>query len=94
MARPRPDFPAAEAIRTLADGEGRLALRVTPGARSEAVELADGKVQIKVRAKPTDGAANEAVIRILAKALGTPPSTIELLRGATSREKLVRIVFR
>ncbi|RJX65523.1 DUF167 domain-containing protein [Tsuneonella suprasediminis] len=91
MARPKADYPDPAAIRALADGEGRLALRVTPGARSEGIELGDGKLQVKVRAKPTDGAANDAVIRMLAKALGTPPSGIELLRGATSREKLVRI---
>jgi hypothetical protein len=35
MARPKADLPAVEAIRALLDEEGRLALRVTPGARSE-----------------------------------------------------------
>jgi len=91
MAKPKPDFPAAAAIRALADEQGRLALRVTPGARVEAVEIAAGKLTIKVRAKPTDGEANEAVLAMLAKALGVPGSRLTLLRGATSREKLVGI---
>lgn len=91
MAKPKPDLPPAGAIRALADGEGRLALRVTPGARSEGIELADGRVQVKVRARPQDGAANDAVLALLAKALGIASSRIELLRGATSREKLVRL---
>ncbi len=91
MAKPKPDLPPAGAIRALADGEGRLALRVTPGARSEGIELADGRLQVKVRARPQDGAANDAVLALLAKALGIGPSRIELLRGATSREKLVRL---
>jgi uncharacterized protein YggU (UPF0235/DUF167 family) len=75
----------------LLDDEGRLAVRVSPGARSEELAIKDGQVQAKVRAKPQDGAANTAVIALLAKALGTAPSRIELLRGATSREKLFRV---
>ncbi len=91
MARPKPDFPPVEAIRALADGEGRLTLRVTPGARVESVELGDRLVQIKVRAKPEGGKANDAVIDLLAQALGVAPSRLELLRGATGRDKQVRI---
>ena len=91
MARPKADYPPAMAIRALADAQGRLALRVSPGARSEGVVIADGQVQVKVRAKPQDGAANEAVLEMLAAALGTAPSRLSLLRGATSREKLVSI---
>lgn len=91
MARPKSDFPAAEAISALADNAGRLAIRVTPGARSEAISIDGNKVSVKVRAKPQDGAANDAVIRLLSKALNMAPSQITMLRGATSREKLVRI---
>lgn len=91
MARPKPDLPPAAALRALADGEGRLAVRVTPGARVEGVSVEGGAVQVKVRAKPQDGAANEAVLAMLAKALGVGASRLELLRGATSREKLVRL---
>lgn len=91
MARPRADFPPAEAIRALADGEGRLAVRVTPGARSEGIDIADGRVVIKVRAKPKDGEANSAVLATLAAALGIAPSHVKMLRGATSRDKLVQL---
>ncbi len=91
MARPRPHFPAAEAIRGLADGEGRLALRVTPGARVEALDIEQGRLVVKVRAKPEDGKANEAVLGLLADALGIATSRLRLLRGATSREKLIQL---
>ena len=91
MARPKADLPAAEAIRALADAEGRLALRVTPGARVPGTALADGRVEVKVRAKPQDGAANDAVLALLAQALGCAPSHVILLRGATSRDKLVQL---
>jgi uncharacterized protein len=91
MARPKPDFPAAAAIRALADADGQLPLRVTPGARSESVQLVAGVVQIKVRAKPEDGKANERVLELLAQALGIATSRLQMLRGATGRNKLVQI---
>ena len=91
MARPKADLPDPAALRALIDSEGRLAVRVTPGARVEALAVEDGRVIAKVRAKPQDGAANAAVIALLAQALGCAPSRITLSRGATSREKLVRV---
>jgi len=91
MARPRTEFPPAEAIRALADDQGRLALRVTPGARSEGMEIADSRLLVKVRVKPEDGKANEAVLRLLAEALGVATSRLRMLRGATGRDKLVGI---
>jgi uncharacterized protein YggU (UPF0235/DUF167 family) len=90
MAR-RTELPTPEAIRALADADGRLAVRVTPGARSEALEIVAGRLQAKVRAKPEDGKANVAVIALVAAGLGIAPSRLSLLRGATSREKVLRI---
>jgi uncharacterized protein YggU (UPF0235/DUF167 family) len=91
MARPKADLPTADAVRALVDGEGRLAVRVTPGARTESLAVEDGRLLAKVRAKPQDGAANAAVLALVAAALGIAGSKVELLRGATSREKLLRI---
>jgi uncharacterized protein YggU (UPF0235/DUF167 family) len=91
MARPKAEHPPAASLRALADGEGRLAVRVTPGARSEGIEIADGRVHVKVRTKPEDGKATVAVATLLAEALSVSASQIRLLRGATSREKLFRI---
>lgn len=91
MARPKTDLPAAEAVRALVDAQGRLVLRVTPGARSEGLEIANGRLLARVRAKPEDGKANAAVIDLVATALGVAPSRLALLRGATSREKLLQV---
>lgn len=91
LARPKADLPPAEAILALVDAEGRLAVRASPGARTEALTIEGGRVQAKVRAKPQDGAANDAVLKLLAQALDLAPSRLELLRGASSRDKLVRI---
>lgn len=91
MARRRADLPDAAALRACIDGERRLAVRVTPGAREQSVALVEGAVQIKVRAPADKGAANEAVVALLAEALDCPPSRLSLLRGATSRQKLFRV---
>ena len=91
MAKPPTEFPSASAIRALANPAGRLALRVTPGARSQSVELGEGVVLIKVRAKPAAGDANAAVLALLAQALGTATSRLHLLRGATGRDKLMQL---
>lgn len=92
VARPKADLPPPAALLALADGEGRLALRVTPGARSESIEPGADRLLIKVRAKAEDGKANAAVLALLAGALGIAPSRLRLLRGATGRDKLVQIL--
>jgi uncharacterized protein len=84
-------LPQPDAIRALADEEGRLAVRVTPGSRVEGLEIAGGRLRARVRAIPADGKANLAVIALVAKALDRAPSCVTLLRGATSREKLLLI---
>lgn len=91
MAKPKTELPSAAEIRALADDEGRLAVRVTPGARSEGLEIGDGRLLARVRAKPEDGKATAAVQDLVATALGVGRSRVTLLRGATSREKLLRI---
>ena len=92
MARAKPDLPDAQALRALVQA-GELRVRVTPGARTEAISIVEGKVQVKVRAKPQDGAANTAVAVLVAKALGIPKSRCTMLRGATSREKVLGVTL-
>lgn len=91
VTRPPADLPATFALRALVDSSGHLAVRVTPGARTETLAIGEGRLVARVRAKPEDGKANAAVIALVAGALGVAPSRVELLRGATSREKLLRI---
>ena len=93
MKRLPADLPDADALRALIDEQGRLAVRATPGARSETITITGTGVGVKVRAKPQEGAANTAVIHLVARALDLAPSRVELLRGATSRDKLLRIAL-
>jgi uncharacterized protein (TIGR00251 family) len=75
-----------------------VAVRLTPKGGRDAIDgvevLADGKPVLKarVRAAPSDGEANEALIRLLAKTLGVPRRDVSLDAGATARIKRVRIV--
>lgn len=91
MPRPKADLPNPDELRALIDTKGRLAVRVTPGARSESLSIEESRVLVKVRAKPQDGAANLAVEKLVARALGVPTSRCRIVRGATSREKLVQL---
>lgn len=91
MARPPALLPDAGALRARIDAAGRLAVKVTPAAREESVTLAPDSVLVKVRAPADKGAANAAVIAVVAQALGLAPSRIELLRGGASRQKLLAV---
>ena len=68
----------------------RLNVRVTPRAARDAVEGfgPDGVLRVRVTAPPADGAANAAVTKLLAAALGLPARDIVLVAGAASRTKL------
>ncbi len=71
----------------------RITVRVKPRASTNRVEGldADGVILVRVTAAPVGGAANEAVIRTLAKALGLRRSQVTLIRGARSRNKVVEV---
>lgn len=79
----------------LARPGAQIAVRVTPRAARNHITTPDGDPQgslrVYVTTVPEDGKANDAVRKILAKALGVPKTSLTLLRGATSRDKLFRI---
>jgi uncharacterized protein YggU (UPF0235/DUF167 family) len=73
-------------------GEARLGIRVTPRGGRDAVEgVRDGLLQVRVAAAPAGGAANAAVLRLVAAALGVPPSSVRVVSGATGRRKVLGI---
>lgn len=69
-----------------------LTVRLQPRARrDEVVGERDGVVVIRVTAPPVDGKANTALCRLIAKAAGVAPSRVEIVRGHTAREKVIRV---
>lgn len=71
-----------------------IAVRVTPRAsRNEITEIMDnGTIKIRLTAPPVEGKANEALIDYLADILGTSPSKLEIVAGASGREKLITVM--
>jgi uncharacterized protein (TIGR00251 family) len=65
-------------------------LRVQPRASKNAVAgLYGGALKLKITAAPVKGAANNACVRFLAKSLDVPKSAVEIISGATGRDKRV-----
>jgi len=76
----------------LGNGWVSITLKVHPRAsRNEIGPVEAGMVKVRVTAPPVDSEANEAVLRLLAEALDCSRSSLDLLRGHTSRIKVVRI---
>lgn len=70
----------------------RLALRVSPGARTSALVGRHGEAwKVRVSAPPEDGRANAAVVQLLAETLGVPARTISVVSGHGARDKLVEL---
>lgn len=74
------------------DGAIIFNVRVVPRAsKSEIVGEHDGALKVRIASPPVDGAANEELIRLLAKAFEVSRSAVEILSGHTSKVKHVRI---
>ncbi len=74
-----------------------LAVRLTPGASTDRIDGwdvdADGRpvLKVRVRARPVEGEANDALIKLLARALGAPKSALAIQRGGQSRTKMIEV---
>jgi uncharacterized protein YggU (UPF0235/DUF167 family) len=69
-----------------------LRIRVVPRASADRVgPYTDGVLAVRTTRPPTDGEANDRVIRLVARALGVAPSGVALASGARGRTKRLRI---
>jgi len=70
----------------------RLSVRIVPRAsRDVVVGMRAGALLVRVTAPPVDGAANEALIRVLARRLGLSKGALRLVTGRTSKLKVVEV---
>ncbi len=68
----------------------QIKIRVIPRARRNAIDtMDDGTIRIHTTAAPTDGDANASVIKLLARHFDVPKSQIQIIRGHTSRDKVI-----
>ena len=69
-----------------------LSVKVQPRASANQIgEALGNELRIKVTAPPVDAAANEALVRLVAEKLDCPRSRVELVRGHTSRHKVLKL---
>jgi uncharacterized protein YggU (UPF0235/DUF167 family) len=68
----------------------RFAVRLTPRAAADRIDgVVDGVLRARVGAPAVEGAANNALIRLIADGLGVARRDVRIVAGATSRQKLV-----
>ncbi len=73
------------------DSKRTFNIRVIPRARRDEITVDEnGTLRVHTTAAPTDGAANAAVIKMLAKYFDVPKSSIQIIRGAASRDKVIQ----
>jgi uncharacterized protein (TIGR00251 family) len=74
------------------DGWLRFEVHAKPRAKKSRIVGPRGEaVEVALAAPPVDGAANEELLRVLAKTLGVAKQSIQLVRGETSHKKLVAV---
>jgi len=76
----------------MGEPEVRFAVRLTPRGGADRVDaVIDGALRVRVAAPAVEGAANEALVRLLARELGVGRSAVRILSGASARRKLVAV---
>ena len=89
-----PELPPWSAV----PGGIMLTVRLTPKGGSDAIDgiatMADGRAVLKarVRAAPSDGEANAALVKLVARTLGVAPRSVELVAGDTARIKRLKVL--
>lgn len=70
-----------------------LKLKITPrSSKNEIIgTIADGTLKIKLKAPPVDGKANEELIKFLSIEWKTPKSKIKIIKGLTSKNKIIEV---
>jgi uncharacterized protein (TIGR00251 family) len=69
-----------------------LEIRLQPrGGRDQVMGERDGAVLIRIAAPPVDGKANAALIAFVAKTIGVPKGAVTIIRGETSRNKVILV---
>ena len=74
------------------EGSALVQVRLQPRARrDEIVGERAGSLLVRVSAPPLEGRANEALCKLLAKAVGVPAGKASVMKGASARDKVVRL---
>lgn len=71
-----------------------IAVRLTTRASKNQIvgALNDGTIKVRVTAAPTEGQANDELVKFLSDVLDVPKSRIEIVAGSTGRDKLISVL--
>lgn len=69
----------------------RINVRVIPRSSKNSIEWEEGTLKVRLTASPVDGAANEALLTLLAQRLGLSKRDIQIVQGAAGRHKTIEI---
>ena len=82
---------AADWLQAAPEGVTLLVAASPRASRTEIAGVAEGRLRIRVAAPPVGGAANEELVRFLARALGVPKSAVAVTSGTAGRRKTVLV---
>ena len=64
-------------------------IKISPNAKKNEIIKSETEVKIKITAQPVDGKANKALIEFLSKEFKIPKTSIQIIKGETSKEKTI-----
>ncbi len=70
---------------------GRIFVRVRPGSAKAGISRVGDEIRIKIHSRPEGGKANTELIEVISKKLRIPKSGIKIVKGFTSRNKIIEI---
>jgi uncharacterized protein (TIGR00251 family) len=77
---------------SFSERQAKISLRIYPNAtRNEVVGFAEGVLKVKVSAPPVKGKANRELIAFLSQVLGVGKGSLTIIKGHTSRNKVIAI---
>lgn len=69
----------------------RISVRVIPRSSKNEITWEGDTLKVRLTAPPVDGAANEALLKLLAERLDVPKRSLQIVQGATGRQKVLEI---
>ena len=79
-------------MKNIPDKKATIEIHLQPGAkRNEIVGFREGVLYAKVTALPQKGQANRALLELMAQTLGIPQSSVDIIRGQSSRSKVIAV---
>jgi len=79
-------------MKNISDKKATIEIHLQPGAkRIEIVGFKEGVLYAKVTALPQKGQANRALVELMAQTLGIPKSSVDIIRGQSSRSKVIAV---